>query len=207
MTCSVTSVQPKLNPICSLFLSIKTCKRAFCKSVKTIRSLKWSAALKVTGSPGKYHLLLGTIDIITQKSNYLGGILITCRSLVIKGTRHSPKTAHASSPTHSVPNSAAASAYSSSGNKMIQQHKWGLEKFSGSSRGLLVSAFLWSIANCTPCSWFILIKVVHFYRDLRLRDTSSTEFVEKFWREYLPPHHGETIFECKRAYITFSRND
>uniref|UniRef100_A0A6P7H7R6 Uncharacterized protein LOC114348204 n=1 Tax=Diabrotica virgifera virgifera TaxID=50390 RepID=A0A6P7H7R6_DIAVI len=115
--------------------------------------------------------------------------------------------AHASSPG-AVPqavNPVLSGSVASSG--MILPHKLGIEKFSGSARGMSISAFFkmvneLSLARHVPDS--ILLesgidlfsdKAYQFYKDVRLRVGSWTELVEEFRREYLSAHHSEALFE------------
>lgn len=90
---------------------------------------------------------------------------------------------------------------------MIPPHKWGLQKFSGSAKGLSISAFFemveeLRIARQVPESVLLesgidlfCDKAYQFYKDVRLRVNSWIELVEEFRQEYLPAHHGEAIFE------------
>ncbi|XP_050508769.1 uncharacterized protein LOC126885975 [Diabrotica virgifera virgifera] len=116
--------------------------------------------------------------------------------------------AHASSPG-AVPQAVnpvlSGSVSSSSGT--ILPHKWGIEKFSGSARGMSISAFFemvneLTLARHVPDS--ILLesgidlfsdKAYQFYKDVRLRVASWAELVEEFRREYLSAHHSEALFE------------
>ncbi|CAG9835051.1 unnamed protein product, partial [Diabrotica balteata] len=96
---------------------------------------------------------------------------------------------------------------SSSSSGMILPHKWGIEKFSGSAKGMSISAFFEMVqelshARHVPDS--ILLesgidlfsdKAYQLYKDVRLRVGSWAELVEEFRREYLSAHHSEALFE------------
>ncbi|XP_072386308.1 uncharacterized protein [Diabrotica undecimpunctata] len=116
---------------------------------------------------------------------------------------------HASSPgaMSQAGNNVFSGSVSSFSSGMILPHKWGIEKFSGSARGMSISAFFemvneLSLARHVPDS--ILLesgidlfsdKAYQFYKDVRLRVGSWAELVEEFRREYLSAHHGEALFE------------
>lgn len=91
--------------------------------------------------------------------------------------------------------------------KMIPPHKWDLEKFTGTSRSISVTAFFEKIEELSTArrvpksvlfeSGYDLFgdKAYQFYKDCRNRVNSWDELMEEFRREYLPAHHRDVLFE------------
>lgn len=90
---------------------------------------------------------------------------------------------------------------------MVPPHKWGIEKFSGTTRSLSVTAFFEKveelrIARNVPRDVLLdsgvdlfIDKAYQFYKDARLRVTSWEELCDEFKREYLSAHHTDLLFD------------
>lgn len=115
------------------------------------------------------------------------------------GVRNVPSSSpRASSPVQSA---------SSSTVKMIPPHKWGLEKFTGNSKLISISAFFerveeLRIARNAPKEVLLESgldlfgdKAYQFYKECRRRVSSWDELVEEFRHEYLSANHNEALFE------------
>lgn len=82
--------------------------------------------------------------------------------------------------------------------KMIPPHKWGIDKFTGNSKSISITAFFekveeLSVARNVPKSvlfesGFDLFsdKAYQFYKDCRIRVQTWADLVEEFRQEYLP---------------------
>lgn len=115
------------------------------------------------------------------------------------GVRNAPS----SSPRATSPVQVA----SSSTVKMIPPHKWGLDKFTGSSKSSSVSAFFERVeelrlARNVPKE--ILLesgldlfgdKAYQFYKECRRRVSCWDDLVEEFRHEYLSANHNEALFD------------
>lgn len=149
--------------------------------------------------------LLGLYDIFHSKVNATSTYVPAALSVVTAGQFQ----AGVQNVPMSSPVGTTARINTSTGcfSKMVPPHKWGIEKFSGTSRSLSVTAFFEKveelrIARNVPKD--VLLdsgvdlfgdKAYQFYKDARLRVTSWEELCDEFKREYLSAHHTDLLFD------------
>lgn len=154
--------------------------------------------------PSKDAIVPAALSVVTSNldGQFLNGVQNAATSSPVVSIPHASSQANISQT-----NISQANMSHSLNSKMVPPHKWGLEKFSGSSRSLSITAFLerveeLRIARHVPSE--ILLdsgvdlfsdKAYQFYKDVRLRAHSWCELKDEFKREYLTAHHTDDLFD------------